>query len=184
MTQIVFLRSETKSVLHKRNVILPCHLKGRALSGLKFIHTLTGWLRVTKDINLLDRLGQEGQLGLGTGPRCLQLIGSTGPTPSICWQGIPEMWGEARHYRFKEDKVKDREISRFALLIMWWARDGAKNWIQISQVADGLFHQGVLPHSFPWNCPLSASQKHIPGLSSGVCVSVCYCLLPLHYTDF
>lgn len=80
MTLIAFLHSETKFMLHKRNVILPCHLKGRALSCLKFIHTLSGRLCVTEDINLQDRLGQEGQPGLGIGPCCLQLIAFAGPT--------------------------------------------------------------------------------------------------------
>lgn len=77
MMAIVISCNETKFVLHKRNAILPHHLKGRAVSCLKFIHTLSGRPFVTKDINLRDRLGQER---LGTAPCCLQLIGLFGPT--------------------------------------------------------------------------------------------------------
>lgn len=170
MTLIVFLCNEAKFVFHKRNVILPCHLKGRALSCLKFICTLrASRLYMTKDINLWDRLGWEGRLGLGTGPCCLQLIGFTGSTSQHLLTGHSWDWGEARHYRLKEDKVKDREISRFALLIMWWAGDGAKNWIQISQVPDGFFHQ---------------RSCHIPSLGTAPSldrsVSMVVCFSPLH----
>lgn len=79
MTLIVF-------VCMKQNVCLPkemllCFVIWREeLWVLWNSVTHSRWLCVTKDINLQDRLGQEGQLGLGTGPCCLQLIGSAGLT--------------------------------------------------------------------------------------------------------
>lgn len=182
MRQVVFLCSETKSVPHKRNVIL-CLVIWREEFGVVWnSFTLSQaesvWPKTLICETGRDRRGSPARHG-SPPPTANWLCGphSQHLLTRHSWEGC-----QARHYRFKEDRVKDREISWFALLIMWWARDGAKNWIQISQVPDALFHQRVLPHSFPKNCPLSASQEHIPGLSSG-CVCVCMLLFPLHYTD-
>lgn len=163
----------------QRKCYSPGHLKGRALSCPKFIHTLSGRLCGTKDINLQDRLGQEGQLGWAQVPAAYSSLARQALRPSLRWHGIPEPCGEARQDRFTEDNVKDREISWFALLMMWWARDGAKNWIQISPVPGGFFHQEALPHSLPWNCPFSGFPRtHTWAEFRAVCL--CVLCLPRH----